>query len=246
MRKSWEIRRYHDMSKSFVQPSKRQSPPYTQHFYPFRDLGNISLHVPFHFAIVDTGRKLEALYNGHVALDSIMFDFPFLDSFACAALKFVYDIYHAWMTAPIQLTEGTFLPEKTPAGDPDASGNPEDGGEGKGVIEGSGAEGSQKEGEHQRHEPSYQHYASCTAHFMTSATSLRPWDSSSNRTPKCRRGQEDSDSEDEMEDEDEDSYDLEEERRFHEVVWKWAENVQAAPEEGRIPFESQLSHDQDR
>lgn len=65
--------------------------------YPFDDLPTFELHVPYHFVIVNTGKKLVQLYG----MDTADFeaDFPFLSPADRIMMRAVRNIYVAWMNA---------------------------------------------------------------------------------------------------------------------------------------------------
>ncbi|TRM68213.1 hypothetical protein BD626DRAFT_626544 [Schizophyllum amplum] len=72
----------------------------TQHYYPFKTLAPVSLHVPYHFAIVDAGKKLYALYGDRpIQEETLQHDFPGWSLYEWASIASVRNIYVAWMKA---------------------------------------------------------------------------------------------------------------------------------------------------
>ena len=70
-----------------------------QTWYPFRDLPDISLHLPYHFVICDTGKKLQTFYKDtDPTLQQFQADFHVPDLEA-GLLKSVMDIYKLWMSS---------------------------------------------------------------------------------------------------------------------------------------------------
>lgn len=58
MNESWSVRRYTGKLRGPLDPNLIQNS-----IYPFRDLPNFELHIPYHFVIVNTGKKLFQLYS---------------------------------------------------------------------------------------------------------------------------------------------------------------------------------------
>ncbi|KIM36415.1 hypothetical protein M413DRAFT_449133, partial [Hebeloma cylindrosporum] len=95
MMESWSVRRYEGDSDAPFDPEEIQ-----QSVYPFTDLPDIELHIPYHFVIVNTGKKLLQLY-GHGKINYAR-DFHFLgvDDFLTRDLMDnTLDIYAAWMSS---------------------------------------------------------------------------------------------------------------------------------------------------
>jgi hypothetical protein len=92
MKDSWSVKRY------AANPPGPFNPNLVMYsVYPFTDLPPFKLHVPYHFVIVNTGKKLLQLYG----MDLINFesDFPFLSLNAKNIMRAVRNIYVAWMKA---------------------------------------------------------------------------------------------------------------------------------------------------
>lgn len=92
MKASWSLKHY---AASDLGPF---DPKLVKHsVYPFNDLPHFELHVPFHFVIVNTGKKLLQLYG----MDAINFeiDFPFLMAATKNMMRAVRNIYVAWIMA---------------------------------------------------------------------------------------------------------------------------------------------------
>ncbi|KAL1730671.1 hypothetical protein EV714DRAFT_210414 [Schizophyllum commune] len=88
--------------------------PIEHHYYPFTTVPSRSLHVPYHFVICDTGRKLFEFYEGHRPTETnLEHDFPGLfHSGERRIMIGIWDIYDAWMHA-VPTTEW----QDDPAGD---------------------------------------------------------------------------------------------------------------------------------
>jgi hypothetical protein len=92
MKASWSVKHYAANILGLFDPK------FVKHsVYPFSDLPHFELHVPYHFVIVNTGKKLLQLYG----TDEINFeiDFPFLLPSAKNMMRAVRNIYVAWMMA---------------------------------------------------------------------------------------------------------------------------------------------------
>src|SRR6267378_8123918 len=96
MSKSWSVKHYHGELDGPFYPALAQ-----YSMYPFNDLPNFELHVPYHFVIANTGKKLYQLYG----LGKINFDnhFSFLKGnqfFATRMIMMIlHNIYVAWNVA---------------------------------------------------------------------------------------------------------------------------------------------------
>ncbi|KAI0669209.1 hypothetical protein C8Q78DRAFT_978002 [Trametes maxima] len=94
MRQTWSIRRLAHFVSDFNPQAQAQ-----QYWYPFNDLPAISLHVPYHFVICDTGKKLLSFYKDtqptHEQLEKD-FHVSYPEAVLLAA---VLDIYNLWMSA---------------------------------------------------------------------------------------------------------------------------------------------------
>ncbi|EDR05288.1 uncharacterized protein LACBIDRAFT_294852 [Laccaria bicolor S238N-H82] len=103
MEASWSIKRYTGNALGPFDPNLIEHSA-----YPFTNLLPIELHVPYHFVIVNTGKKLRQLYG----MDAINFerDFPFLLPTQKFVMTAVRNIYVAWMAAmpPTSFTEGAY------------------------------------------------------------------------------------------------------------------------------------------
>ncbi|EPQ55674.1 hypothetical protein GLOTRDRAFT_128888 [Gloeophyllum trabeum ATCC 11539] len=98
MEASWTIRRPAIPTAAFDSTNR-----VIQYYYPFKNLPSVSLHVPPHFVICDTARKLRGVYGGDyrniresVDLKS---EFPGLEPAEEITLLAVAGIYDAWMNA---------------------------------------------------------------------------------------------------------------------------------------------------
>ncbi|KAH9857320.1 hypothetical protein C2E23DRAFT_720575 [Lenzites betulinus] len=95
MKNSWAVRR-------FAVPTSGLTPetPAVQHYYPFDTLPPISLHIPYHFVICDTGRKLQSVYgDDYKDNKGVLQDHPELDAPELLMITAVRGIYDAWMHA---------------------------------------------------------------------------------------------------------------------------------------------------
>jgi hypothetical protein len=90
MKASWSVKHYPANALGPFNPNRVK-----YSVYPFSDLQHFELHVPYHFVIVNTGKKLLQLYG----MDEINFeiDFPFLLPSAKIMMRAVRNIYVAWM-----------------------------------------------------------------------------------------------------------------------------------------------------
>ncbi|KIM37145.1 hypothetical protein M413DRAFT_13511 [Hebeloma cylindrosporum] len=104
MKESWSVRRYTGQLLCRFNPNLVQ-----QSVYPFDDFPKIPLHIPYHFVIVNAGKKLFQLYG----LNEIDFEraFPFLQGEKFLKTRTIMDnlrnIYVAWNVAqpdPARLT----------------------------------------------------------------------------------------------------------------------------------------------
>ncbi|KAL1753048.1 hypothetical protein FB107DRAFT_264903, partial [Schizophyllum commune] len=94
MKQAWSIRRPADMLSEFKPSTQVQ-----QSCYPFRDLPVISLHVPYHFVICDTGKKLQTFYKDmDPTLHQIEADF-YVPHREAVYLKAVMTLYKLWMSS---------------------------------------------------------------------------------------------------------------------------------------------------
>lgn len=111
MEESWSVKRY------TANPPGPFDPNLVKYsVYPFNDLPPFKLHVPYHFVIVNTGKKLLQLYG----MEAINFesDFPFLLPSARNIMRAVRNIYVAWMLAvpdPIWLSGEGYNDEQNSA-----------------------------------------------------------------------------------------------------------------------------------
>lgn len=135
METSWAVRQLNFPIKKFSPKTKVK-----QYYYPFETLRRITLHVPYHFVIFDTGRKLSKIYTSPDLLENkLEEDFPWLDAAELLALEAAKHIYEAWMASkPNWLKEASFNDEHTSGGSDD-SGSP---GSGDSSGDGSDADGS--------------------------------------------------------------------------------------------------------
>lgn len=96
MKASWSVRRY--MEDPLIVPFNSAAMKYF--VYPFSDLPISTFHVPLHFVIVNTGRKLVDRYGEeHVRNTTFSHEFPFLQPAERSALVLVRNIYLAWVNA---------------------------------------------------------------------------------------------------------------------------------------------------
>jgi len=96
MNESCSVRRYNGELLGPFDPNLVQ-----YSVYPFDSLPNFELHVPYHFVIVNTGKKLFQLYGlGEIDFEK---DFPFLQSEDLvntrAIMMILRNIYVAWNLA---------------------------------------------------------------------------------------------------------------------------------------------------
>ncbi|KAI0675852.1 hypothetical protein C8Q78DRAFT_352902 [Trametes maxima] len=131
MRENWSIRKPTTFVSEFTPQTDVQ-----QFHYPFTDLPVIILHVPYHFVIYDTGRKLFNFYKAMQPVpEQIMQDFSVEGSIALSLFA-VWHIYGAWMNAtPSQEWKSASGPTDigTPGGQAGAGGHSShDGGQSSG------------------------------------------------------------------------------------------------------------------
>jgi len=92
MNESWSVKKY---SGNPLGPFDPEFVEYS--VYPFQDLPDIKLHVPYHFVFVNTGRKLFELYGeGEVNFDA---HFNFLSDKDQTMMLAMRNIYVAWKKA---------------------------------------------------------------------------------------------------------------------------------------------------
>ena len=229
MNESWSVRRYTGKLRGSFYPNLIQNS-----IYPFGDLPNFELHVPYHFVIVNTGKKLFQIYG----LDGIDFerDFPFLQGAwglpTRTIMVILRNIYVAWTLAtpdPKWLT-GELYNEanQEPPVDQTRQGTAgsDSGGQGKGGS--SGIKGSRTQAQNTGAAPSGEQIGRRRA----TAKSLVPWDSASFIEPLglVDETQRRSDDEDEpFVDDEEEEYGDEE---FFDGLKQWASNVWSATRPG--------------
>lgn len=137
MKGTWSVRRPNHFTTEFTSEIQVQ-----QFYYPFGDLPVISLHVPYHFVVYDTGKKLASFYGGteptQVQLGNDFKIHP--DSIEAIILLAIWQIYHAWMSVEPS-SQWKSAPSQPGAGGPDSqddSGGPyspggSKGGDGQGL-----------------------------------------------------------------------------------------------------------------
>ncbi|KIM37114.1 hypothetical protein M413DRAFT_77420 [Hebeloma cylindrosporum] len=96
MEKSWSVRRYTGNLHEPLVPDRIQ-----QSVYPFDDLPAFKLHVPYHFVIVNTGKKLFQLYErGEINFQR---DFAFLEAprftLVRTTMRILRNLYVAWISS---------------------------------------------------------------------------------------------------------------------------------------------------
>ncbi|TRM59050.1 hypothetical protein BD626DRAFT_367903, partial [Schizophyllum amplum] len=69
------------------------------HHYPFDTMGAIELHIPYHYVIANTARKLRTRYDTLPKAALLASDFPSISSMLLSSLAFVWEIYDVWMRA---------------------------------------------------------------------------------------------------------------------------------------------------
>ena len=77
--------------------------------YPFLELGPLRMHIPYHFAIVNCGEKLERIFPSPQRIDFEGY-FPWADDVLRARLLMVHGLYRTWMAC-----KPDFTPESRPA-----------------------------------------------------------------------------------------------------------------------------------
>ncbi|KAI0827612.1 hypothetical protein BC628DRAFT_1418252 [Trametes gibbosa] len=135
MRNSWAVRRLTVPTQTFTADT-----PVVQHYYPFSTMPIVSLHIPYHFVICDTGRKLNSVYG--TDNNKMLLNFPQEFNMVFA----VKSLYDAWMRVePAWDSEGSFdiaLGDPSPGGPDDGSGHVGSGGPSShGGNAGSGGQG---------------------------------------------------------------------------------------------------------
>ncbi|TRM65272.1 hypothetical protein BD626DRAFT_216083 [Schizophyllum amplum] len=71
----------------------------TFHHYPFSTMDPIQLHVPYHYVVANTGKKLRIRYDTSPTMAELASDFPFLHADLALCMSLVWEIYDAWMHA---------------------------------------------------------------------------------------------------------------------------------------------------
>jgi hypothetical protein len=211
MSESWSVRRYTGELRGPLHPNLIHNS-----IYPFSDLPNFELHIPYHFVIVNTGKKLFQIYG----LDEIDFarDFPFLQDARSLPTRTIMlilrNIYVAWTLAtpdPKWLTGELHneANQELPVDQTHQGAGSDSGGQGKGGPSGSTV-GRQR----------------------ATAKSLAPWDSVSCTEPVglVDKTQRRSDDEDEPSvDDEEEEY---EDKEFFDGLKQWASNVWSTTRRG--------------
>jgi len=229
MNESWSIRRYNGELRGPLHPDLIQNS-----IYPFSDLPNFELHIPYHFVIVNTGKKLFQIWG----LDKINFarDFPFLQgprgSLTRTIMVILRNIYVAWTLAtpdPKWLTGEPYndANQEPPIDQRRQGGTGSDsGGQGKGGP--SGSKGGGTQARNTGAAPS----GGQIGRRRATAKSLTPWDSASCIEPLelVDGTQWRSDDEDEpFVDDEEEEYEDEE---FFNGLKQWVGNVWSATRRG--------------
>ncbi|KAK7438587.1 hypothetical protein VKT23_017922 [Stygiomarasmius scandens] len=207
MARSWSVKQYAG------DPSGPFDPDFLRYYeYPFDTLPECYLHIPYHFVIVNTGKKLFQLY-GKQQIDYAR-DFSFLSNREQYTLNAVRNIYVAWINAqhPSQSLRGEDDPSKMPFVQACAlqgqSVEPSGG-----ADQASGADTGLSDAAPK----------TCKGQRPASVDSLTPWDSVSNVGPEDA---EDPDIDDKpfVDDEDEE----EEDEEWLEGLKQWVRDVRAA------------------
>ena len=76
--------------------------------YPFLELGRLKMHIPYHFAIMNSGAKLECLFPKPKDIDFGKY-FPWADTLMKSRLIMVHRLYRTWMECTPD-----FAPESKP------------------------------------------------------------------------------------------------------------------------------------
>ena len=228
MSESLSVQRYGgDLSGPF-------NPSLVEHsVYPFNGLPTFELHVPYHFVIVNTGKKLYQLYG----TEAIEFDrdFSFLSDPAKNMMDIVRNIYVAWMEAQPSLEwlrgkgcdDGQDSPvEQTHCGGVSPDGSRQSSGAA------SGGKGSQNQAQDVAAAPS----GATKGQRRAPTKSLLPWDSASCLEPfeRLDEGNGGDDEKPFVDDEDNEYEDNEyedneyEDNEFFESLKQWASDVWTA------------------
>jgi hypothetical protein len=171
MEASWSVKRYTGNALGPFDPNLIK-----YSMYPFTDFPPIELHVPYHFVIVNTGKKLLQLYGkGAINFER---DFPFLLAEHKNIMRAVRNIYVAWTTAmpTTSFTEGDYgNKQKSAAGRTHLPGEARsDGGpQGRGIPYGG------KDGGGQAQDDAAGSFGATMGQRQAAAESLAPWDSAS-------------------------------------------------------------------
>jgi len=172
MKASWSVKHY---ATNTLGPFDPNLVKYS--VYPFNDLLHFELHVPYHFVIVNTGKKLFQLYG----MDEINFeiDFPFLLPSDKNMMRAVRNIYVAWITAtpdPKWLRGEDYDDEQNSA----AGRKHLRGGAGSdGGSQGRGMPSGGKDGGGQGQDDAAGSFGATMGQRRAAAESLAPWDSAS-------------------------------------------------------------------
>ncbi|KAI0760146.1 hypothetical protein C8Q74DRAFT_1177319, partial [Fomes fomentarius] len=95
MKSAWAVRQLGDTTSPFTKDS-----PVTQYYYPFTEMPPVYLHIPYHFIICDTGRKVNGIYGSNYEDSTqIAQDLPHLTPLRRIVLAACRGIYNAWMNA---------------------------------------------------------------------------------------------------------------------------------------------------
>jgi len=218
MSESLSVQRYGgDLSGPF-------NPSLVEHsVYPFNGLPTFELHVPYHFVIVNTGKKLYQLYG----TEAIEFDrdFSFLSDPAKNMMDIVRNIYVAWMEARPSLEwlggKGCDDGKDSPVEQTHCGGVSPDGGcQSSGAA--SGGKGSQNQAQDVAAAPS----GATKGQQRAPTKSLFPWDSASCLEPfeRLDEGKGGDDEKPFVDDEDNEYEDDE----FFESLKQWASDVWTA------------------
>lgn len=219
MEASWSVKHYAASTLGTFDPDLVK-----YSVYPFNNLPHFELHVPYHFVIVNTGKKLFQLYGKEEINFEI--DFYFLQPSDKNMMRAVRNIYVAWtMATPDRkwLSGEDYDDEQnSAAGWTHLCG----GAESDGGPQGRGMPSSGKDGRAQVQDDAAGSFGATMGQRRAAAESLTPWDSASclKAFELVDEGNEEDEDKSFVDDED-DEYENEE---FFRGLKQWASDVWTA------------------
>ncbi len=230
MKSAWAVRQLGDTTSQFTKDS-----PVTQYYYPFAEMPPVSLHIPYHFVICDTGRKLNGIYGSNFRDSTpIVRDFPHLLDFR--TLVAVRGVYDAWMNAvpdPAWMTRHT-AEGQSGAGGPHIHHDLGSGGPASPNYGGneSGGKGASNQNSVDQVPEQWGSGGTPVGHRASAQSSLAPEDSATCRDALVDSGSEKSSEEATAGDEEDEDDEGEEDPEWEAWVQAWLEDVWEATHAG--------------